>query len=1170
MAFPYTPLQQKVEILRTTGWTDITSPYVRRNPGLVQITRGRSGEAGSVEPGSIELTLENNDGRFSPRNPEGTYYGTFGRNTQIRVSLAADNTHAFMPGGVADRVSAPDAAALDITGDIDIRADVELLSWRAAQDIVGKYDTPSDERSWIFQINSGGFLTLTWSTDGTTTGLRTAVSTAPVPVPGDRRQAIAVTLDVNNGASGHTARFYYANTIDVAWASWTQLGTDVVISGTTSIYSSTASVRLGDTDSVTAPLESGDPYNTFTDVLFETADPMTGRYYAFQLRSGIDGTVVANPNFRIQTAGDDSFADTASVPVTWTMDNNAEIRDRDYRAWCEVTAWPPERTDLSANDLVVDVQASGILRRLANRDQPLDSAMKRYVTTAFSSTELVGYWPFEDADGSDRVASGLSGGPSMKVDGSPSWATSDVFAASDPLLELNSSRIEVNMPGYPISGTSGLGTAVRFFMSIPSSTVADGAVVARFGVTHSPIDRLDVIYNTASSGTLKVTAYSDGTAVSTSSTTSPSGGLNGRNCYWSLGAEQSGSDVIYTLAVSVIGTGTGNSVTLNPTGSAVLGPFTKLIFGPQSDITSVAVGHVTVHNGTNSVVLTILSNEGDATDAWKGEAAGRRIERLCEEEGVPFQRWGNLDKTPAMGNQHSDDFDHLLEECEVTDGGMRYEPRDMFGLGYRTALELSGQPARLTLDYASNELFEDPRPVDDDRYIRNDITMSRSTGGTYRLTQTDGPLNVNSPEDDPDGVEPYPASITVYPRYDAQLGDLAGWALNLGTVDEFRYPQVVVDLSNSRIAADATLVSDATRIDPGDRLTITNPPDDWGPETVGQLVNKVTEVLGNFEHSFTYDCSPSSPWNIAVRDSAGVTVARRDTAGCTVAAAADSTQLPFLVYTDTGPLWITNTTTPADFPFDMLIGGERVTVSGITSGRSDAFTRSVSNAWGTADVGGTWTNTQGAASEYSVTGTKGRHAVNARDSSRYSTQTASVVDCEQKVTVQTAALATGNSQYVGLVARWLDANNSYYARVSFTSTATVQLTLQKRVAGVQTDIAGATTITGLTHAAATDFTLRFKVQGSTLQAKVWLTSAGEPSGWQISVTDTALTAAGTTGVRSVLDSANTNTLPFNIDYDNYELVNPQRPTTTRSVNGVVKSHAVGAKVALADPTRRSL
>jgi hypothetical protein len=55
------------------------------------------------------------------------------------------------------------------------------------------------------------------------------------------------------------------------------------------------------------------------------------------------------------------------------------------------------------------------------------------------------------------------------------------------------------------------------------------------------------------------------------------------------------------------------------------------------------------------------------------------------------------------------------------------------------------------------------------------------------------------------------------------------------------------------------------------------------------------------------------------------------------------------------------------------------------------------------------------------------------------------------------------------------------------------------------------------------------------------------------------------GVRSILSSANTNTLPVTVSYDNLALLNPQTLTVTRSINGVSKSHSTGQAISLANP-----
>jgi hypothetical protein len=56
----------------------------------ISISRGRSAEGADVDPTSIRLTLNNRDGRFSPRNPTGLYYGQIGRNTPLRVRVGND------------------------------------------------------------------------------------------------------------------------------------------------------------------------------------------------------------------------------------------------------------------------------------------------------------------------------------------------------------------------------------------------------------------------------------------------------------------------------------------------------------------------------------------------------------------------------------------------------------------------------------------------------------------------------------------------------------------------------------------------------------------------------------------------------------------------------------------------------------------------------------------------------------------------------------------------------------------------------------------------------------------------------------------------------------------------------------------------------------------------
>jgi hypothetical protein len=78
----------QIELLINGEWVDITAyVMVRDDGGNISITRGRRDEGGTADHAVLNLLLDNRDGRWSPRNPTGTYYGLIGRNQPIRVSV---------------------------------------------------------------------------------------------------------------------------------------------------------------------------------------------------------------------------------------------------------------------------------------------------------------------------------------------------------------------------------------------------------------------------------------------------------------------------------------------------------------------------------------------------------------------------------------------------------------------------------------------------------------------------------------------------------------------------------------------------------------------------------------------------------------------------------------------------------------------------------------------------------------------------------------------------------------------------------------------------------------------------------------------------------------------------------------------------------------------------
>jgi hypothetical protein len=263
------------------------------------------------------------------------------------------------------------------------------------------------------------------------------------------------------------------------------------------------------------------------------------------------------------------------------------------------------------------------------------------------------------------------------------------------------------------------------------------------------------------------------------------------------------------------------------------------------------------------------------------------------------------------------------------------------------------------------------------------------------------------------------------------------------------------------------------------------------------------------------------------------------------------------------PLW---TTSAPDFPLDVGVDGERITVGLIGPVVSDAFGRTVSSSWGNADTGQAYSTSGGASSDFNVSsgaGTMSATSVNAFRNALIDTGSSdhtAYVDVSLPLGTATGANAT---QW--LLGRCADASNYYCARLELSITATVILTPVKRVGGSLLAIPGAAAITvGTGHVSGDWWRVGIDVHGSTLRFKAWLRSGPEPL-WQIVAVDTDLTAGTLTGLQYRLESGNTNTLPVTLSVDNLAVVNPQTFTVVRGVGGTAIAHNAGAKVSLWQP-----
>lgn len=203
-------------------------------------------------------------------------------------------SHALVLDGTSGCwCTTPDAAALDIVGDIDLRAEWQQSGTAVSQTIISKWNTTGNQRSYEM-MTVFGLLRIRWSTTGTD-----ELDDASGDVIPAGHRSSRVTLDVVNGAN-HTSEGFSAPS---GLGAGTLIGTRSPV-GNTSIFSSSAVLGIG--------ANAGG-----------TGQMFTGRIFRAEVRSSIGGAVVASPDFRNLAPGTTSFVDSAGL--TWTVQGTARI-----------------------------------------------------------------------------------------------------------------------------------------------------------------------------------------------------------------------------------------------------------------------------------------------------------------------------------------------------------------------------------------------------------------------------------------------------------------------------------------------------------------------------------------------------------------------------------------------------------------------------------------------------------------------------------------------------------------------------------------------------------------------------------------------------------------------------------------------------------------------------
>jgi hypothetical protein len=863
-----------VQLFIDGAWVDITADddVYTRDP--ISITRGRANEAGQVDASVFNFTLDNRDGVYSPRNPSSPYYGKIGRNTPARVRRPTMPA-LLLDGTTNSTASTPDTGVLDITGDIDLRAEFTLDAFTGTQCILAKGENGAGGCAYQLLVGfTGGVphVTLRWSTNGVNE-FHYDHDMAEIEL--EKRIAVRAYLDVNNGAGGRTAVFFTSDSID---GDWSVHGDPHVTAGTTSIASSNQPVTIGGQGA---------------------GDRFTGAVYAVRILNGIAGTEVANPDFEAQDLGDTSFTDDAGR--TWTLAADAEIGlEPTTRVTGEVASFPVD-WDPSGSDVYTEIEAAGILRRLGQGKAPAASAIREYL----QDTDPDLYMPLDQSAGSTSFE--------VQTRSSIYPGQGDLGPDMPPGLRINTTSGGflyrwLGQPAGPDEFTIDyLFKATQLGgLDFTVWTQSSSGVVDRFQVEL----RGDGVNN-------DVAIIIEEDYLNSGATSQVNSGVldaitDGELHHVRFAIEQVGSDIDLTVYIDGALALTTTHLTYQLDAAYLL----TVDYIPTTT-NYVSLGHVVAwYDTAPDVAATALA----VLNSRAGETAGRRIERLCAQAGIPFTAIGDLDDTAIMGPQGQVPLLDAIRDCETADMGVLYEPRDSLGLVYRTRIDLYNQTPATVLDYTAGVFSRSPKPVDDDQLTRNDVTVKRPNGGSYQAVRETGPLSIQDP---PNGVGVYDTEETVNVVTDAHLPNQAAWRLNLGTIDEARYPLLAIPLHVDAVADDPVLSRALNDLDIGDALRLTDLPAWLPPDDVDVLAQGFTETIGTHTVDLEINCVPASPYDIAIYDAD-----RYDTAGSELTVGV-STSATTLLVRSIETMWTTNDTM---FPFDAVLGGERVTVTDIAGG----------------------------------------------------------------------------------------------------------------------------------------------------------------------------------------------------------------------------------------------
>ena len=882
-----------VELYYSGDWHDITATddVYTRNP--IAITRGRPDEVQRVPPSTMNLSIENRDGKYSPRNPTSPLYGIIGRNTPIRafVRLVRDTfTRTVVDGwGTADTGQAwalawvgGAATDFDVAGGVGTHVVDGTVEYRISLlNSIANNKFTDDEVS----------VTFTPSMSNVTGG-----SIEPANL-------MLRIVDVSN---------YYFLRVEITTAEVVNISIRKIVANVETVLVGPLAVP----GLVFAGQALRASFQAEGQILqAKVWDPATGEPFGWQL-TVVDDTYTEPGLVGVRTG---VASGNTNIPVTVSYDN---FEVRIPRTHAEIESWP-QRWSVEGNDVWAPVTANGILRRLnaPGTTRPAHSPLRRAVDLSADANSLYAYWPMEDGATATQASSVVAGVPALT-------GTVDGPGGTETLMPPN---IDAPWPGSSSGLNISDGGAAPLTVALTSTVTAGWSIsiITSFvgpGETYYLVDftspTLGGYVGITSDGAFEAVFYGPVELVA-QLTTFP-GTYNGSGYRHVLvTAVQNGANIDVALLVDNF-----EADTATITGKTLVTPAEAIVgSGPDiSDSSTVYIGHLSMYSDVATVDFF------NAAGAHAGETAADRIERVFTEDSVTIVIVGDANESEVMGVQKVAPILDLVNDAVEADGGLLYEPRGFLGMVYRTRGSLYNQSPVLELDYAAGgELAPPLDPVEDTDATGNDIMVTRYQGSSASAVQETGPLNVQEPSDDPDGVGRIRKDFTLVLDTDDQCGPQAYWRRHLGTWDEARYPVVSMDLTAMFADGKNALVHRAASLNVGDRFAIANPPAWVPPEDIVQHAQGFTETLGSHWWGIATNATPALPYEVMVVETADDNRPRVPSGrGSTTTNEAMDTTETGMDIISTSVRWIDSATYSAMFPFDVMVSGERMTVTALT------------------------------------------------------------------------------------------------------------------------------------------------------------------------------------------------------------------------------------------------